>query len=357
MKRALLLSGYHASSHARWAQGLRSTLHDIEWTELSLPPRHFKWRLRGNAWWWTLEEPAIRDTYDVIVATSMVDLASLIGLQPHLGLARKVVYFHENQFAYPTQDDEFDMNLGLANVYAALAADVVVFNSEFNQRTLQDGVRWMMSKLPDFVPSRTAEVIAERSHVIPVGLEDHWFEPRDAPPTGPLQIVWNHRWEYDKAPERLFAALKLLDVDFQVHVVGQQFRGVPESFAQGRAALGDRVATWGYVESADDYRALLRRCDVVVSTALHEFQGLAVLEATAAGCIAATPDRLAYREFLPDHDRYASHPEDPAREARKLARHLTALAGRVDELRAMPAPRPDHLRWRAIEAAWRQLIE
>lgn len=356
MTSALLLSGYHAGSHARWAAGLQATFPDIEWTTLDLPPRHFKWRLRGNAWWWALEEPLINRDYDVIIATSMVDLASLIGLKPHLGSARKVVYFHENQFEYPTRGDAFDMNLGLANVYAALAADHVVFNSAYNRDSLLDGVRWMVSRLPDYVPKQTADVIADRSRVIPVGLEDHWFEPRELAPTGRLQLVWNHRWEYDKAPERLFAALELLEVDFDVHIVGQQFRDVPKAFEHGRAALAERIATWGYVTSAAEYRALLRRCDVVVSTAIHEFQGLAVLEAVASGCVAAVPDRLAYREFLPDHYRYDSHIEEPVREARKLAAHLTALAGRLAELRTTRAEPPEDLRWGVLAADWRPIL-
>ncbi len=354
MSRALLLSGYHATSHARWARGLMATLDQFAWTELTLPPRHFKWRLRGNAWWWALEEPAVRDTFDLVVATSMVDLAALIGLVPSLGAAHKVVFFHENQFAYPTQGAEFDMNLGMSNVYTALAADVVVFNSEFNRRTLLDGVRWMCERLPDFTPRSTADVIAARSHVIPVGLEDEWFPRR--PRSGPLQILWNHRWEYDKAPDRFFDALALLDIDFEVHVVGQQFRQVPDAFETGRALLGPRVATWGFVESVDEYRALLRRCDVVVSTALHEFQGLAVLEAVASGCVAAVPDRLAYPEYLPQHCLYPSHVDDEAREARKLARHLTELSRRLGELRAADPIELQSLRWSQLRDRWLDVI-
>lgn len=356
MTRALLLSGYHATSHARWARGLRDALPEVDWTTLTLPPRHFRWRVRGNAWWWALEEPAVRDDYDVVVATSTVDLAGLIGLVPSLGAAHKIVYFHENQFEYPTRDGEVDMALAVGDVYTALAADTVLFNSNFNRQTLLNGVSWLCAKLPDFTPKSTADVIAARSAVVPVGLDDVWFTPRDAPPDGPLQIVWNHRWEYDKAPERLFAALRTLDVDFEVHVIGQQFRNVPEAFALGRAALGERVATWGFVDDVEDYRRLLRRCDVVVSTALHEFQGLAVLEAVASGCVAAVPDRLAYPEFLPQHCLYESHLDDAQREARKLARHLTELAGRLHELRHAPPIDLDALNWDALAPQWRRVV-
>ena len=272
----------------------------VDWTVKTLPPRHFKWRTRGNALWWGVEEREQLDQpWDVVVATSAVDLGSLIGLVPRLGGARRIVYFHENQFAYPARDG-FDANLGIRDVYTALSADVLLFNSRFNRDTFLAGVEMMASKMPDHWPRSVASQLTERACVLEVGLADAWFEPRAAAPTGPLQIVWNHRWEYDKAPRRFFDALRLLaraEVEFRVHVIGQQFREAPPCFAEGRADLEDRIATWGYVESAAAYRSLLRSCDVVVSTALHEFQGLAVLEAASAGCALVLSDIPTFREL------------------------------------------------------------
>jgi hypothetical protein len=37
----------------------------------------------------------------------------------------------------------------------------------------------------------------------------------------------------------------------------------------------------------------------VLSTAHHEFQGLAVLEGAAYGCVPLAPNRLAYPEWIP----------------------------------------------------------
>ena len=48
----------------------------------------------------------------------------------------------------------------------------------------------------------------------------------------------------------------------------------------------------------DAYRRLLGQASIVVSTAAHEFFGIAVLEAMAAGAFAILPDRLSYPELL-----------------------------------------------------------
>lgn len=282
----------------------------------------------------------------------MVEFAGLVGLLPHLGKARKVVYFHENQFAYPTRDTNFNIQFGVAHVYTALAADAVIFNSEFNRRTLLEGVQWLCRALPDLTPAETADIIEARSSVVPVGLAPQWYtDGKAAGKTGPLRLLWNHRWEYDKAPDRFFAALRLLHergVDFRVEVVGQQFRKIPPAFEAGRNDLGSHIGQWGFLAELEDYRKLLRRCDVVVSTALHEFQGLAVLEAIASGCIAAAPDRLSYPEFLPDWCLYDSHPDDPARDARKLADHLEQIANRLAEVRAGEPIDLENLRWNSL---------
>ena len=43
---------------------------------------------------------------------------------------------------------------------------------------------------------------------------------------------------------------------------------------------------------------MLGRCDIAVSTAFHEFFGLSVVEAAAAGCLPLVPRRLSYPEIF-----------------------------------------------------------
>ena len=72
-------------------------------------------------------------------------------------------------------------------------------------------------------------------------------------------------------------------------------------------------------------------------TALHEFQGLAVLEAVALGCVPVVPDRLAYPEIYPAQYRYASSPEDLCQEA-AAAVDLIRIQSRGVKQGSVPAP-------------------
>lgn len=358
--RALLLSAYDAASHRRWREGLAATFSDIEWTQLTLPPRHFKWRTRGNALWWSIEErPSLETPFDLIVAASTVDLAALRGLVPPLSAARTVVYFHENQFAYPARGRTRDVNLLVRDVYTAAAADSIAFNSQHNRDTFFSGLDELARALPDFWPSRLKATLQRRSFVVPVGLEARWFAARHDRPRGPLSIVWNHRWEYDKAPDRFFRALEHLverDVDFRVSVLGQRFREAPAVFASARESLGLRMRHWGYVPDRSAYEAILRSSDVVVSTALHEFQGLAMLEAAAAGCRPVAPNRLSYPEMFPAACLFEGDADDGEADALQLANALEWAAARVEEIRDDPPVNVRRFAWRALRPDYESLF-
>jgi hypothetical protein len=55
----------------------------------------------------------------------------------------------------------------------------------------------------------------------------------------------------------------------------------------------------GYVESKSEYWKWLHKADWVLSTANHEFFGIAVVEALFAGCLPWLPEKLSYPELLP----------------------------------------------------------
>jgi len=328
----LLLSAYDAASHQRWRKGLEAQFPDSHWTQLSLPPRYFNWRIRGNSLSWGFaEQAALNGDYDLLIATSMVDLSALRGFVPALGTVPTLVYFHENQFAYPMSSRQHKgIEPQMVNLYSALCGDLLVFNSDFNRQSFFEGTAALLKKLPDRVPAGLIERMRDRSRVIPVPLEEGCFVTGgralqgQCSPGERLQLLWNHRWEYDKGPDRLLRALERLlprDLPLTVHVVGQQFRQSPPEFEDIRTLLVNygALGQWGYVSSRNAYRQLLESCHLVLSTALHDFQGLAVLEAVAAGCRPLVPERQAYPEWFGRSCCYTSDETFSDREAEALA--------------------------------------
>jgi len=338
----LLLSAYAAQSHVQWQRGLRAMLPEFEWQVLELPPRHFSWRVRGNALYWALQErELLNGGYDLVLATSMVDLATLRGLVPTLCTTPAILYFHENQFDYPRQQRQHSLlEAQMVSLYSAVAADSLLFNSNYNRESFLDGCEKLLGRLPDKVPPGVVALLREKSAILPVAIDRDllakaspaWPGTASGAPGKPLRIVWCGRFEYDKGAQGLLPVLQQLErqqCEYELALVGQQFRNLPPVFADIQREFPHRLVHCGYLEEASDYHALLRGADVVLSTSLHEFQGLAVLEAVAAGCIPAVPDRLAYRDIYPDEYRYPSLPGNPLSEARGAAQLLLRLADSV----------------------------
>ena len=357
--RILLLSAYDAASHRQWREGLVAALPEHDWTVLTLPPRHFQWRIRGNPLTWSQEAAALlARPHDRLLATSMTDLATLRGLVPALAAMPAVLYFHENQFAYPQGAGERRLEPMMVSLYGALAADSLVFNSTYNRDTFLSGVRDLLRRMPDGVPGDVATRLAGKAECLPVPLDDALFG-QPAAAGGRFTLVWNHRWEYDKGPALLCQAMERLasrGVDFVLHVAGQRFRQVPPAFEWLRERLGDHIGQWGPVTDRQDYLALLRRSHVVLSTALHDFQGLAVLEAVACGCRPLVPDRLAYPEWFAAPWRYPSRPDSPDAEIDGLVERLVQLAVAHAEGRLPPPPDVSALAWRALAPRYRVLL-
>ena len=337
--RVLLLSAYAAHSHEEWRKSLQAMFPHWSWQVLTLPPRHFSWRVRGNALHWALQQRKILEQdYDLVLATSMVDLATLRGLVPALSRLATVLYFHENQFDYPHRDGRHGLlEAQLVSLYSALAADRVLFNSTHNRETFLAGCSQLLRRLPDYTPQSTCSIVREKSFVLPVPLDlralqsvvPAWPGRSGSLPRRPLRLVWSARFEHDKGGDRLYLLLQELRhraVDFELAVTGQKFRNTPDVFSQIQREFAPWLVHFGYLDSRDDYHALLRGADICMSTATHEFQGLAVLEAVACGCLPVVPDRLAYTEIYPAPFRYASHPEDAAEEARGAAGLLVHFA-------------------------------
>jgi glycosyltransferase involved in cell wall biosynthesis len=347
--KALLLSAYAASSHVHWQRSLVAMASSWQWRQLSLPPRYFSWRVRGNPLYWSqVERAALEQPWDVLVATSMVDLATLRGLVPSLGAVPALLYFHENQFAYPRRAQQSSLlEAQMVSLYAALAADALAFNSAYNRDSFVDGVAALLARLPDRVPPGVPQQLRDKALVLPVPIDlgataqaaAAWPGEQGDPGQRPLRLLWSGRFEYDKGGEGLLDLLQQLEqrgLDYELAVTGQQFRDSPPVFARIEAQFSHRLVHFGFIEAADSLQALRQAADMVLSTALHEFQGLAVLEAVACGCLPVVPDRLAYPEIFPARFRYQSLPDQPVTEAAAAASRVQDLAAALQRGDAAP---------------------
>ena len=338
-----LLSAYRTDSHAAWADWLVHHVTEVTWQRLELPGRHFPWRIRGNPLSWLDALP--EQPPDRILATSMVDLATLKGLHPSLASVPADYYFHENQFAYPLSGRQVpSVEPQMVQLYGALAAERLVFNSRFNRDSFLEGVQCLLRRLPDATPHGVADRLAARSLICPVPVN----RVDASPEKDPALILWNHRWEYDKAPEVFADAILALaedGYDFRLALLGARPRRVPESLARLRQAFPERMVADGRVDAAT-YRELLGRAGIAVSTALHEFQGLAMLEAASAGALPLVPEALCYPEQYPAAYRYP--PGDRTALKQRLAAWLSGESPAPVDVSAWSSAR--------LTSAWRGLF-
>ena len=302
-----LVEPYYGGSHKAWADGYAaSSAHDV--SLMTHEARFWKWRMQGAHL--TLaaqlaEAPGAPP--DVVLASSMMNVAAFAGAARRtIGDAPIAVYFHESQFAYPLSPlDRPDQTYPMVNWSSAAAADLAVFNSGFHQALFFDEADRFLRQFPDKRHGHMVAKVRNRSIVLPVGVDLQRIGAPTVRVNEPPLILWNQRWEHDKGPDEFVALIEALaakELDFQVAVVGEQFVSAPESFESLPKLLGDRLVAFGFL-SDDEYVDVLRRSDIVVSTAGHEFFGIAIVEAMATGAFPVLPNRLVYPERIPERYR------------------------------------------------------
>lgn len=327
----VLVEPWFGGSHRAWAEGLvAASRHRI--TAVTHEDRFWRWRLRGSAV--TLAE-ALREHADragrpdVAIVSGLTDLAALRGLAGDALAGTPVaLYLHESQLLHPPSPNGAHGDEHAWTQWASMvAADRVLVASEHHRRALTGALGGFLDRAPDRSHRHLLAEVLDRIEVVPVGVDVDGLigAPRPHPDGGPPLITWNQRWDHDKDPVALFRVLRALaagGVAFRLALAGANTRRDPREFDEVHRALGGRVVHRGWLEPAG-YRELLLRSDVVVSTARHEFFGVAAVEAMAAGAVPLLPDRLAYPELVPGwaraavlyrsglHDRLGAVLDDP----------------------------------------------
>ncbi len=314
---------------------------------------------RYNQKYDVLAQQQIVSLPDVILATDMVDLTTFLSITRHsTNKMPAILFMHENQITYPLPDNvtegpmrrqkgERDLHYGFINFASMMAADLVLFNSEYHRTEFFTALPSFLKHFPEYNELESVPLLLEKTEVMPIGLDVEGLnnsQRRNDSSDSPL-ILWNQRWEYDKNPEQFFTALYQIareGIPFRLAICGVNFRQNPAEFDRARTELAGQIIHWGYAKE-EVYKKLLWEAAITISTAHHEFFGISILEAVTCHTFPILPRRLSYPELLPlsTHDRclYSDHSglidilrwsltHDLARNA--VSRELANYAARFD---------------------------
>lgn len=299
----LALEPYYGGSHRYFLDHwIKHSRH--QWQLLTLPPKKWKWRMRHSAI--TFQELFKKSSFgdtaiDLIFCSDMLNLAEWKGFASnHIRDIPSIAYFHENQLTYPLHPDEIlDLQYGFINFTTALSANQVWFNSNFHRDEFFAAVKKLLKKMPDFSLLHHLEQILEKTKIYYPGIDPIPLQNKkqNSIPT----FLWVARWEYDKNPELFFKAFQILKQEkysFKLNILGESFDRSPHIFHQAKKEFENEIEHFGFIPSRKEYLKIFKNSDFVLSTSIHEFFGISILEAYEAGNYPLLPKRLAYPEVF-----------------------------------------------------------
>lgn len=328
----LLLETFLTGSHKQWAADFQKfSTHDI--VIMPMSGHHWKWRMHGGAVEFAERTSPAPDTQfkngatlpDLILATDMLDLAAFLGLSRSWSSGiPTAIYFHENQLNYPWSPADADVKLkrdahyAFINYTSALAADKVFFNSHYHRQAFLSELPKFLQAFPDYNNLETVSAIEKKSAVLPLALDLKRLDalkPEVIEKPNRCVVLWNHRWEYDKNPEKFFNTLfELADhgIDFRLVVLGESYDKRPPIFDTAKDKLADKILHFGYAESFEEYCKWLWMADLLPVTSVQDFFGGSVVEAMYCNAVPFLPKRLAYPEHIPEqfHNTFFYEEED-----------------------------------------------
>jgi len=299
----ILFESYASGSHGRIIDLLkRYSRHAI--TEITLQRDHWKWLALASHYHLAEKARLNRSTaeVDLLIFSGVMNIGALIAMLPvSHQMVPRVAYFHESQWSYPS--DSGDPRPYLMQHLDALAiCDEVWFNSRYH---LDDFVRQATSSSQDDRLKRLSRQLIEgnlgKLRVVypPVELDKDPVTARSKASVPAL--LWNARWEQDKRPDRfveLLSKLAVLGVHPSVRILGTAGKPVSD-ILHALADFPQDINVAGHLDSRHKYELALAGDGIFISTADHEFFGVAAIESVLAGNTPVLPYELAYPETLP----------------------------------------------------------
>ena len=310
----LLLESFYTSSHKHWVDGLISnSKHTIHL--LSLPGRHWKWRMHHAGLHFAQKVVELDIEYDIILCSDLMNVAEFRGLLHKNGHHNSWyntipigTYFHENQITYPWSDTDPDVRLkrdnhyGWINYMTCESSDFTLFNSKYHLDIFYGSLPKFLGQFPGTkIRKSRVDQLKKSAKFLPIGLHINELIVKDKPSNTSPVILWNHRWEYDKNPTLFFETLfdlKAKGIPFQLIILGEKYKAYPSIFDKASNLLKDEIIHFGFAESREMYLELLLKADIVPVTSNQDFFGISAVEAIAAGAIPILPNRLAFPEHL-----------------------------------------------------------
>ena len=305
----LIVEPYYTGSHKQWIDGYKKySNHKIK--ILSLKGQFWKWRMHGGAITLAKKFNNLNWKTDKIIVSDMLDLTTFLALTrkktSHIPTS---IYFHENQISYPWSPKDRDVkknrdsHYGFINFSSAMAADNIFFNSRFHMDSFYKDLKPFLKNFPDHNEIDSIQILKEKSQVLHIGLDLKTLDTETFLHNQIPNILWNHRWEYDKNPEKFFKVLKKIKRNgfkFNLIILGRKFATEPEIFKQSKIIFKNEIIHWGYLKSLDQYAKNLWKADIIPVTSKQEFFGVSVMEAMYCKTWPILPKKLTYPELIPE---------------------------------------------------------
>lgn len=302
----LILDSFFTGSHRYWGEQLKKRL-PFNVQLLTLSGKHWKWRMEGGAYELAQKFKNLSQRPKIIIATDMVNIPLFYAFA---NISKDeipcILYFHENQFAYPINNldtqktNKRDNHYSFINLTSALFSNHLVFNSEFNRTSFFDGSSELINQLPKNTINQNIKNL--ESCVIYPGIEQvtSFNTNNDSVPT----LLWNHRWEHDKNPDLFIEGLEFLQrksISFKLIILGKgtEKKEVKSFF---KKHFPNELIHCGFVETRKKYTDLISQATYIPVTSKHDFFGLSVAEAMSNGCFAILPNHQAYPEHLLENE-------------------------------------------------------